>query len=74
MTKEEESYRRYVRGQLQMARLRAQLLIKEIDTISAVLRSNAIEPDEALLWLTQEALALVQSEPAATVEYEAGQS
>jgi len=39
-----------------------------------VLRSNAIEPDEALLWLTQEALALVQSEPAATVEYEAGQS
>jgi hypothetical protein len=67
----EASYRRYVLGQLRMARVRAKLLINEIDTIGKALKGEMIEPDAALVWLTGHALALVQCEPAATIEYEA---
>jgi hypothetical protein len=67
----ETSYRRYVLGQLRMARVRAKLLINEIDTIGKALKGEMIEPDAALVWLTGHALALVQCEPAATIEYEA---
>jgi hypothetical protein len=67
----ESSYRRYVLGQLRMARVRAKLLINEIDTIGKALRGGLVDPDVALTWLTGDAISLVQCEPAATIEYEA---
>jgi hypothetical protein len=66
----EASYRRYVLGQLRMARLRAKLLRIEIDTIGKAIKAGWVEPDDALCWLG-DALELVQSEPAATIEWEA---
>jgi hypothetical protein len=71
MQQNEISYRRYVLGQLRMARIRAQMLVTEIDTAGKAVKAGWIEPDQALAWMTIEAMALVQSEPAATNEYEA---
>lgn len=66
----EASYRRYVLGQLRMARIRARMLIKEIDMIGRAVKGGWVEPDEALPWLG-EAWELVQSEPFETVKHEA---
>jgi hypothetical protein len=66
----EASYRRYVLGQLGMARLRARALITEIDTLQKAIRAGWIEPDDALGWFG-DSLALIQCEPAATIEWEA---
>ena len=66
----EASYRRYVLGQLRMAHVRARMLQNEIKAIGTAIKTGLVEPDHALAWLS-EALVLVQSEPAATIEWEA---
>jgi len=68
---DDASYRRYVLGQLRMARVRAKLLITEIDTIGKAIRAGWIEPDDALVWLRADALTMVQSEPFETIKDEA---
>ena len=67
----ESSYRRYVLGHLRMARKRAQMLIVEIESIGRALKADWITPDDALSWLRDDALMMVQSEPFETIKDEA---
>ena len=65
----EASYQRYVLGQLRMARLRARLLMTEIDTIGKAVKAGWIAPEDALAWFS-DALALVQCQPHEEINWE----
>jgi hypothetical protein len=42
---------KYLLGAMRCARLRASLLINEIDTIGCALKNELVTPDMALVWL-----------------------
>ena len=48
---DEQQYRRYVLAELRCARVRALMLVKEIEAIGVALRHNVIFPEMALIWL-----------------------
>jgi hypothetical protein len=45
---ERDSYKRYVLGNLRLARVRARMLVAAIDNIGVALKSGAIDVDEAV--------------------------
>jgi hypothetical protein len=62
---EQQSYNRYVLGQLRIARAKARMLMQEIDVIGVALKSGAIDADAALraLWEARALDFLQPSEP-----------